>query len=199
MALTTAVLIFDGVAEMDFAAPWEVFNVSKMLGNESDRIFTVSLTDGPVTCLGGLRVIPDYTAATAPQADILIVPGTADPSAQCRNQPLLDWIAAASETSRWTVGICTGTAILAAAGVAEGKRVTTHWQAIDAVKVQHPNVTVLEKVRYVRDGKLLTSAGVSAGLDMALWLLGQLHDPQHAREIQHILEYYPAPPYAAEV
>jgi len=198
MALTTAFLLYDGVAELDFAAPWQVFTASQYLGKTADKCFTISLAGNPVTCIGGMKVVPDYRADNAPKPDILIVPGTGDPAEQMRNQPLLDWIAETSKSCLWTVGVCTGTNILAASGVAAGKKVTTHWDSIEALK-KRSDVSVLEGVRYVRDGNLLTSAGVSAGLDMSLWLIGQIYDAAHARQIQHLLEYYPAPPYAAEV
>jgi len=198
MALKTAFLIFDGAAELDIVAPWEVFDGSKWCGHSEDSTYTVALTDNPVTCLGGLKIIPDFSVANAPSPDILVVPGTADTSPLTSDGELLNWILETSKRCTWTVGICTGTVILAAAGVANGKRVTTHWDAIDSLRTRK-DVTVLEKVRYVRDGNLLTSAGVSAGLDMALWLVGQIYGASHAREVQHLLEYYPAPPYAAEV
>ncbi len=198
MALKTAFLIFDGAVELDFAAPWEVVACSQMFGHSDDSFYTVALTDSPVTCHGGLKIIPNFSIANAPSPDILVVPGAADTSPMTSDGNLLNWILETSKSCTWVVGVCSGSEILAAAGVAQGKRVTTHWDSIDALKKRN-DVTVLEKVRYVRDGNLLTSAGVTAGLDMTLWLMGQIYGPSHAREVQHMLEYYPAPPYAAEV
>lgn len=198
MALKTAFLIFDGVAELDFVAPKDVFFASRYLGHPDDETYTVSATEDVVTCLGGLKVVPDYTFATMPRPDILVIPGTADPTPQVQNGPLLEWVKNTSAGCLWTAGVCTGTAILLASGVARGKRVTTHWAALEQVR-QMGGATVLDGVRYVADGSLVTSAGVTAGIDMALWLVGQLYGVPHAREVQHILDYYPAPPYAAEV
>ena len=95
--------------------------------------------------------------------------------------------------------VCTGAMLLTAAGPAAGKRVTTHWGFIEQLRKRGEAAEVLEKVRYVRDGNVVSAAGVSAGIDMALWLVGQLYDPATARRVQHMMEYDPAPPYTAEV
>jgi transcriptional regulator GlxA family with amidase domain len=94
--------------------------------------------------------------------------------------------------------VCTGAFVLHGAGFLKGKRATTHWSVLDMLR-ETGDVTVLEKTRYVRDGNVVTAAGVSAGIDMALWLVGQLHGAPFARGVQHFIEYDPAPPYAAEV
>jgi transcriptional regulator GlxA family with amidase domain len=94
--------------------------------------------------------------------------------------------------------VCTGSLLLHAAGLAQGKRITTHWKFVDALR-ERGGAEVIEGVRYVRDGNLVTAAGVSAGIDMALWLVGQIHGPSFAREAQRRMQYDPAPPYAAEV
>ena len=98
----------------------------------------------------------------------------------------------------WTTSVCTGSLLLVAAGPAKGKRVTSHWSFIDAMK-KRGDSEVLEAVRYVRDGNVVTSAGVSAGIDMALWLTGQMYEPAFARQVQRYMEYDQAPPYTAEV
>lgn len=198
MSIKTAFLIFDGVAELDFIAPKDVFYVSSHLDHPEDEVYTVSATDDPVTCFAGLKVKPDYTFDTAPKPDILFVPGTADPMPMTRNKPLLEWVKRTSASCQWTAGVCTGAAILLASGVARGKRITTHWAALEALR-EMGGAEVLDGIRYVVDGNLVTSAGVTAGLDQALWLLGQLRGAAHARKVRHVLDYYPAPPYAAEV
>jgi transcriptional regulator GlxA family with amidase domain len=197
MSIKTAYLIFDEVAELDFVAPKDVFHASSHLSHLKDEVYTVSATEEPVTCLAGLKVQPDYTFATAPQPDILFVPGTADPTPQVQNQPLLEWVKKTSDSCQWTAGVCTGAAILLASGVAQGKRITTHWAALEALR-EMGGAEVLDGIRYVVDGNLVTCAGVTAGLDQALWLLGQLRGSTHAREVRHLLDYHPAPPYAAE-
>jgi transcriptional regulator GlxA family with amidase domain len=94
--------------------------------------------------------------------------------------------------------VCTGALLLAAAGPARGRRVTTHWRFVPELRARGEAAEVLENIRYVRDGNVVTAAGVSAGIDMALWLVGQLHAPALARTVQRAMEYDPAPPYAAE-
>jgi len=185
------------VVELDFLGPQGVLFASKFLNQQDDCLYTVASSKEPVTCLGGLRIIPDYDLADAPLPDILVVPGTADPTPQTDNRQLLDWVNKAAEHSAWATAVCTGTAILIAAGPARGRSVTTHWDSIDTLREQNQAI-VLDGKRYVVGGKLVTSAGVCAGIDMALWLVGQLRGPEHAREVQRLLEYYPEPPYKAE-
>ena len=101
------------------------------------------------------------------------------------------------ETTRWTTSVCTGSLLLHAAGVADGRRLATHFAFED--ELERRGATVVRDVRWVRDGQLVTSQGVSAGIDMALWLVGQLHSPAHARATQRWIQYQPAPPYQADV
>ena len=111
---------------------------------------------------------------------------------------LIDWICKASARCTWVTSVCTGALLLHEAGIARGKRVTTHWGFIPTLR-ERGDITVLDNARYVRDGNLVTAAGVSAGIDMALWLVGQIHGREHARTVQRLMEYDPAPPYTAEV
>jgi len=197
MTFKIAFLIYDGVAELDFVGPKDVFFASKYLARQDDMLYTVAASKEPVTCLGGLRVIPDHDFISAPLPDILVVPGAVDPSPQAADRQLLDWIVKADRQSTWTTGVCSGALILIAAGPAKGHKVTSHWSVLDALRAQD-QAMVVENARYIVDGKLVTSAGVSAGIDMALWLTGQLRGPEHAREVQRLLEYYPDPPYQLE-
>lgn len=198
MSFKIACLLFNGAVELDFIGPKDVFFASKWIKQNGDTVYTVAPTQAPITCLGGLKVIPDYSFSTAPQADILIVPGAADQTPQLENRQLLEWVRETSNGCLWITAVCSGASILIAAGPARGKRITTHWSEIEHLREQN-QATVVDGVRYVRDGQLVTAAGVTSGIDMALWILGQLYTPEHARKVQHFLEYYPAPPYAAEV
>jgi len=107
---------------------------------------------------------------------------------------MLDWVRKTDEKTQWTTSVCTGSFILLASGVAQGKKVTTHWMGIEPMK-QMNLATVVEGTRYVQDGKIVTAAGITAGIDMALWLIGRIYSPDHARQVQEIMEYHPAPPY----
>jgi transcriptional regulator GlxA family with amidase domain len=194
MLYKIAFLIYDGVSELDFIGPKDVFFASKYLDNKEDMLYTVAGAKEPVTCLGGLRVIPDHDFNDAPLPDIVVTPGSADPSPQLSDSQLLNWIIKADQHSSWTTGVCTGTAILIAAGPAKQHKVTSHWSQIETLRTQG-QATIVDNERYVVDGKLVTCAGVSAGIDMALWLVGRLRGAEHAREVQRLLEYYPEPPY----
>jgi transcriptional regulator GlxA family with amidase domain len=195
MATTTGILLFDDMEELDFAGPLEVFAMAK---KEGDRVVTIAETEGPVRGNLGLRVLPDHTIADAPPLDVLVVPGGLGTRREAENPALLDWIKQAAANCTWITSVCTGSMLLEAAGVVEGRKVTTHWSMIDTFR-EKKGVTVLDGRRYVRDGNVVTAAGVSAGIDMALWVVGQLYDVAHARAVQRFMEYDPAPPYAAEV
>ena len=194
MSIKTAILIYNGAAELDFVGPHEVFSISATIGHHEDQLYTVAKTDEIVVGLGGLKIVPDYTFATAPAPDILIVPGTQDPLPILGDKEMLDWVKNTDEKTQWTTSVCTGSFILLASGVAQGKKLTTHWMGIEPLK-QMNLATVVEGARYVKDGKIVTAAGITAGIDMALWLIGQLYGVDHARQVQEIMEYHPAPPY----
>jgi transcriptional regulator GlxA family with amidase domain len=197
MGNTTGILLFDDAEELDFAGPWEVFTVARMLRPE-DRVVTIAATREPVRAAKGLRVLPDHSFADAPQLDVVLVPGGQGTRREVSNPELIDWLRKAGSQCTWVTSVCTGALLLHEAGFAKKRRVTTHWGFIEQLRARG-DVEVLEKVRYVRDGNVVTSAGVSAGIDMALWLVGQIHGVAIARQTQHIMEYEPAPPYAAEV
>jgi transcriptional regulator GlxA family with amidase domain len=114
------------------------------------------------------------------------------------NPAVIEWLKKVGEGCRFVTSVCTGTLLLHEAGFARGKRVTTHWGFVETLR-QRGDVTVLDDVRFVRDGNLVTSAGISAGIDMTLYLVGQLHTPELARKVQRYVQYDPSPPYTAEV
>jgi transcriptional regulator GlxA family with amidase domain len=191
-------LIFDGAEELDFVGPWEVFT---MAGNVRDdiRVVTIAERAGPVACAKGMRVLPDHTLADAPALDVVMVPGGIGTRREVDNPVLIDWLRRIAPGLRWVTSVCTGALLLCEAGLARGRRVTTHWAFIEDLRKRYPDVEVLSGVRYVRDENVCTAAGVSAGIDLALWLTGQIWGVDTARKTQRAMEYDPAPPYAAEV
>ena len=195
---TIGLLIFDGAEELDFVGPWEVFT---MAGKARDdiRVVTIAERAGPVACAKGMRVLPDHTLADAPQLDVLMVPGGQGTRREVDNPVVIDWVRRIAPRLRWVTSVCTGALLLCEAGLARGRRVTTHWAFIEDLRKRYPDVEVLADVRYVRDENLCTAAGVSAGIDLALWLTGQIWGVDTARNTQRAMEYDPAPPYAAEV
>jgi transcriptional regulator GlxA family with amidase domain len=198
MSLKYGVFIYNNAAELDFVGPYQVFGVSQFILNQTSGLATVAESQEPVACTAGLKVIPDYNFKTAPQFDVVLVPGSKDVESACTNPQVLDWIKRQAKSARYIAGVCTGTLIMQKAGLLKGRKATTHWQMMDTL-INDPQVNELPEMRYVRDGNIITSQGVSAGIDMALWLIGELHSPEHSREIRKILQYDPAPPYTAEV
>ena len=201
MTISIGILVFDGEEELDFVGPWEVFamanEVSAHLGQPPVHdVKLIAEHDRPVVCAKGLRVLPDLTTARCTKLDVLLIPGGIGTRREATNQPLLGWIAAISRTAEWVTSVCTGALLLTAAGPGKGKRVTTHWSFVETLRARGEASEVLDKYRYVRDGNMVTAAGVSAGIDMALWLTGQLHSPDFARAVQRGMEYDPVPPYA---
>jgi transcriptional regulator GlxA family with amidase domain len=194
---TIGILLFDDAEELDWAGPWEVFTSAAALAG-AGRVLTVARTTERVRCAKGLRVLPDCDFDSAPPLDVVLVPGGQGTRREVANPVLIDWLRRVGAGCCWVTSVCTGSLLLHEAGFARGRRVTTHRAFVEALR-SRGDVTVLDGPRYVRDGNLLTAAGVSAGIDMALWLVGQLHDPDFARRVQRGIQYDPAPPYAAEV
>jgi transcriptional regulator GlxA family with amidase domain len=196
--ITIGVLIFDDAEELDFVGPWEVFASAREAGKDL-QVVTVAQSREAIRCAKGMRVLPDHSFEDAPPLDIVMVPGGQGTRQEIDNPVLIEWLRKVGESCTWVTSVCTGSLLLSGAGFTDGRRITTHWGFIDALREYAPKATVLTRVRYVRDGKLVTAAGVSAGIDMALWLIGEIYEPEFARSIQHYIEYDPAPPYAAEV
>jgi transcriptional regulator GlxA family with amidase domain len=197
MIPNVGILVFEGAEELDFVGPWEVF---AMATRESPTrcVHLLAERPEPITCAKGLRVLPDCTLAQAPPLDVLVVPGGRGVRRELENEALLGWIARRAEDATWVASVCTGSGLLVRAGVARHKRVTTHWTWLETLN-GIGTCTVVPGVRYVRDGKVVTAAGVSAGIDMSLWLVGQLMGVPAARDTQRMIEYEPAPPYTADV
>ncbi|MEV4786951.1 DJ-1/PfpI family protein [Streptomyces tuirus] len=195
---TYGLLVFEDAEELDFMGPWEVFTVSARLRDSGDTAVLVSEHPGPVRCNKGLRVLPDHTFDDHPPLDVLHVPGGLGArETQLHNPVVTGWIAKTAEQATWVHGVCTGTFLLHAAGPARGRRVATHWSQEDTLEARG-DVTVVRDARYVVDGGLVTSQGVSAGIDSALWLVGRLHGRDHARAVRRYIQYDPAPPYLAD-
>ncbi len=194
---TIGILLFDDVEELDFAGPWEVFGVMLQLGM-AGRLVTIAEEVRPIRCAKALRVLPDHSFADAPALDVVLVPGGQGTRREVDNPVLVDWLRGVVSSCTWVTSVCTGALLLHEAGSTRGRRVTTHWAFVESLRARG-DVTVLDGVRYVRDGNLVSAAGVSAGIDMALWLVGQIHGVDVARTVQRHMEYDPAPPYTADV
>lgn len=194
MGTTVGILLFDGVEELDFAGPYEVFGMATHAAPD-DRVVTIAQSRDPVRGFNGLQVLADHAFDDAPELDVLVVPGGQGTRKEVDNPVLVDWLRRVAPGCRWVTSVCTGTLLLHEAGPARGKRVTTHWGFAQTLR-ERGDVEVVDGVRYVQDGNLVTAAGVSAGIDMALWLVGQIWSVEHARNVQRAMEYDPDPPYA---
>jgi transcriptional regulator GlxA family with amidase domain len=200
VALRIGILIFDDVEELDFVGPWEVFT----MGNEMARragnppphdVFLVAEREEAIRCSKGMRVLPDTTTAQCRALDVLLIPGGQGTRRGVENRALLGWIASVAQGAKWITSVCTGAMLPAAAGSAMGKKATTHWAFVETLQARDEAAEVLSNQRYVRDGNVVTAAGVSAGIDMALWLTGEWHGADFARLVQRGMEYDPEPPY----
>jgi len=200
VTLKIGILIFDDAEELDFVGPWEVFTMAnemaKRMGREAPHeVVLVAERDAAVRCAKAMRVLPDTVTSECRALDVLLVPGGQGTRREVNNKALLDWIAAVAKTAKWVTSVCTGAMLLTASGPAKGKRVTTHWAFVETLRARNEAAEVVANYRYVRDGNVVTAAGVSAGIDMALWLVGEWHGPDFARTVQRGMEYDPAPPY----
>ncbi|MEU1462045.1 DJ-1/PfpI family protein [Streptomyces sp. NPDC005727] len=185
-----AVVVYDRFTALDAVGPYEM--LSRAPGAET--VF-VAERPGPVrTDTGALAVVADRSLDEVPAPDVVLVPGGPGQSALMEHGPLLDWLRAADATSTWTTSVCTGSLLLAAAGLLDGRRATSHWLALD--QLERYGAAPAEE-RVVSDGKYVTAAGVSAGIDMGLALLGRIAGDEHARAVQLATEYDPRPPYEA--
>lgn len=195
MPRSIAIVIFPVVEELDYVGPWEIFTFTRSLDPESCNVFLVSEHGGEVKSAKGLRVLADFSFEDAPPADIVLVPGGMGTRTEVDNPRIIEYIRRASETAELMTSVCTGAFLLERAGLLTGKRATTHWASIDRFR-ELGTVTVVDDERYVDEGSVITSAGVSAGIDMALYIVGRLWGPELARRVQKGVEYFPDPPYA---
>lgn len=195
--IKTAVLVFPDVEVLDFCGPFEVFSVTRL--DEAKRreepspfdVFLVAETADPVRATGGLRVVPDHTFETAPQADLLVVPGGWGTRQQLANPRAVEWVKRQAGGAGTVMSVCTGSLVLGAAGLLTGKRATTHWMALPLMREKFPDVTVVDHLHWVEDG-VLTSAGIAAGIDLALRVVAKLCGEPIARATARYMEYpYP--------
>jgi transcriptional regulator GlxA family with amidase domain len=191
------ILIFDGVEVLDFAGPFEVFSRTRLQAGPDSRrsedaapfsVFTVARTRAPIKTTGNLEVVPHHGFADAPPIDLLLVPGGFGTRALVNDAETLDWIRKVAASARKTTSVCTGSLLLAKAGLLEGRRATTHWGALDLLDSLGAGVAVDRQRRVVDDG-IITSAGVASGIDMAFYVVETLFGKAVADETAHYIEY----------
>lgn len=190
------ILIFPEVEVLDFCGPFEVFSSASLPpeteGGTEARLFTaVTIAEHAevVRCRGGLLVQPNHTLRDHPPLDIVVIPGGYGTDQQQENPVVLDWIARQKQGGALTTSVCTGSFLLGAAGLLHEVRATTHWTAIEGLREMIPSADVLANARVIDEGEIITSAGVSAGIDMALHVVRRLHGEDVARDTARGMEY----------
>ncbi len=185
-----AILIFDDVEVLDFCGPFEVFAVTGVNDEVKPfNVYTVAEDARPVIARNGLSVNPAYTLHDCPPPDILIIPGGVGTRREMHNQILLDWIKHHSQPAELLLSVCTGSLLLANARLLDGLSATTHWGAIQLLQELAPESQVLENTRFVDNGRVITSAGISAGIDMSLHVVARLLGTEKAAETARYMEY----------
>jgi transcriptional regulator GlxA family with amidase domain len=193
--VNVGVALFEGAEELDWAGPWEVLAAwALQWPDDGVHVFTLAREERPVTCAKGLRVLPDETWETAPPLDVLVYPGGRGTRRELQDEAVLDWISGLAAGDTVVASVCTGSLVLAAAGLLDGKPATTHWGSLELLPTLGREIEVRPDDRFVDNGNILTAAGVSAGIDMALHLVARLHSTERAREVRRYIQYDPEPP-----
>jgi transcriptional regulator GlxA family with amidase domain len=192
--LIVGILVFDGVEVLDFAGPFEVFSVTRQLRESptTARLFQpviIAEDQRTIRTTGDLLITPHYTIHNHPKLDMFVIPGGAGTRILQDHSPILDWIREQSGQVSLSTSVCTGALLLAFAGLLDGKEATTHWGSIERMREAFPTITVREHVRFVDQGDIVTSAGVSAGIDMALSIVTRLFGEETARQTAKDMEY----------
>jgi len=192
------IVVFEEIEVLDFCGPFEVFAATRL--DEARRrqepspfeVWLVAENNAPVVTAGGMKVIPGHTFASCPRLDILVVPGGWGTRRELANPAMLDWLRLRAPEVEILASVCTGAMLLGAAGLLDGRRATTHWRSLDWLRESFPAVTVEYDQHVVEDGKVITSAGVSAGIDLALKVVARYHGETVARATARHMEYpYP--------
>ena len=192
--MNIGVALFDGAEELDWAGPCEVLAAwAQQFPDDGVRVFTLARENSTITCAKGLRVLPDETWESAPPLDVLVYPGGRGTRTELADEAVLDWMRGVA-AGGVVASVCTGSLVLAAAGLLDGRPATTHWGSLELLPTLGRDIEVRPDDRFVDTGDVITAAGVSAGIDMALHLVARLHSPERAREVRRYIQYDPEPP-----
>lgn len=189
------IVLFEDVEVLDFCGPFEVFSVTR-LDEEKRReepspfeVLLVAEKNDPVVTTGGMKVIPDHTFESCPKIDILVVPGGWGTRKELKNPTILNWLRIRASEVETLTSVCTGSMLLGFAGLLDGHHATTHWRSLDWMRESFPSVTVAYDKHVVEDGRIFTSAGISAGIDMALKVVERYYGEDIARATAKHMEY----------
>ena len=195
MTLTVGIYLFDEVEVLDFAGPFEVFSTASRVyallhpdASKPFRVITVALDSSFITARGELQVHPSHTIANHPPIDVLVIPGGVV-SKQLELPTVIDWIAQNAPKATLTASVCTGAFLLAKVGLLDGKTATTHWEDIEDLRAAFPKISVVENQRWIDAGQIVTSGGISAGIDMSLYLVARLANHKLAVKTARQMEF----------
>lgn len=195
MTRNVGIFLFDDVEVLDFAGPFEVFSTASRMklrlepdGSEPFKVFTVARNTQGIVARGGLRVTPSDDFETHDSIDVLLIPGGIV-TEELERPEVINWIARVAHKADITASVCTGAFLLAKAGLLDGKSATTHWEDIPALRDMFPNVALKENTRWVDEGNIITSAGISAGIDMSLHLIARLEGETLANKTARQMEF----------
>jgi transcriptional regulator GlxA family with amidase domain len=192
---TIGIVLFDDVEELDAVGPWEVLAYwTRTHPDDGWAVTCLSRNGEPVRCAKGLVVGAHSSFADAPPLEVLLHPGGQGTRRQLQDPEHLDWVRGQRETAPLLTSVCTGSLVYAAAGLLHGRPATTHWGSLDLLQELDPSIELRPDDRFVDDGDVITSAGVSAGIDMALHLVARLAGVERAREVRRGIQYDPQPP-----
>ncbi|HFK1563107.1 TPA: DJ-1/PfpI family protein [Bacillus paranthracis] len=187
---SVGIFLFNEVEVLDFAGPFEVFSITKVHEEKPFTVYTVSQNGEMITARNGLKVKPDYSIEDLPPVDILIIPGGKGAREnEVKNDIVINWIRQQMKEVKLMTSVCTGALLLAKAGLLEGLKATTHWASIQTFKKDFPNVEVMENVKFVDEGHIITSAGISAGINMSFHIVKNLLGVGIAEETTKNMEY----------
>ncbi|ACM13118.1 AraC family transcriptional regulator [Bacillus cereus] len=187
---SVGIFLFNEVEVLDFAGPFEVFSITKVHEEKPFTVYTVSQNGEMITARNGLKVKPDYSIEDLPPVDILIIPGGKGAREnEVKNDIVINWVRQQMKEVKLMTSVCTGALLLAKAGLLEGLKATTHWASIQTFKKDFPNVEVMENVKFVDEGHIITSAGISAGINMSFHIVKNLLGVEIAEETAKNMEY----------
>lgn len=189
-AKNVGIVVFDDVELLDFAGPLEVFSVvGRWEDTKPMAVYTVAESDGLITTRNGCRLCPACTFRNPPQPEVLVVPGGLGTRREMNNPIMVDWVREMAEAAEIVLSVCTGSLILAKAGLLDGLKATTHHLALDLLAEVAPRTEILPRERVIDNGKIITSAGISAGIDAALHVVARLYGDETARQTADYMEY----------
>lgn len=194
MTKTIGIVLFPDFEDLDAIGPREALTMMAKASGGEWQVVLISEDGGPVTSFLGTRYLVDHSYENCPHLDVILVPGGLGTRVQMKNPRHIEFVQSRGQAATWVTSVCTGALVLHGAGFLDGKRATTHWGAIQELKELGGNTAVVNDERWVHDGNVITAAGVSAGIDMALYLITLLKDAPTAKRVQQMMEYYPKPP-----